>query len=631
MNVTKKKTAFALLLCVLLSMSVAVCSCSDGEDSGTVADTGGVDTQTADTTQEQDEGQTDTRDISVQSIYDITEGASHARGEYPSHGGGSMIELDFRSVEKMVSKDTGSSKTYYPRIKVLADGRYMLIYQDGRWGPNVYYKLSEDYVTWTEPKLLFAKTSIDGDAKKFCTADAVVMPDGEIIVVCTFISENNYTKKNNFNGMALKRSSDNANTWSDMEIIYGATAWEPDILLRTDGELQIYFTHTAPYIELYGYMDIRSSGSAILRSTDKGRTWTPDTSASPYEAWRVLQIPVGDYNGKPFFNGQMPVAVELHNGDTMVAVETQYLDRACYISVGYSKDNWKAPLGLTEAGPAEMKEKMFGGVAPYLCQFDSGEVVLSYVAVQEGEMKLCIGTPDGRKFSDVNSVLDGISTGLWSSVEVLDDHTLGIVCDYQPKLSSGETTSFLTVSRGVLNHSFNAQKGQSITVDGDNADWKRGVDALFIGSASDAQCALRISEDAENVYFLVDRLDEYLNEKDELQLFLSCGGNDYYKIGLNAKGIKKLEQVAGGKFSEIDADGISCATFVGGSIGNDKDKDTGCVIELAIPKKMLGISSGHISVNMTMNNTDKKETTKDELTPTKISDMSTWIRIGVTE
>lgn len=626
----KRRSAFFLLLCICCIICIAVCSCSEGNDTQSSVDTvtdaavpETEGTQTEDTVQ-------DTRDIRVQSVYEIIAGTEHAIADAPV-GTTSVIELDHRSVDKMMSGDTGSSKTYYPRMKRLADGRYMLIYQDGRWGPNVYYKLSEDYVTWSEPQLLFGKRTIDGDAKKFCTADAVVMPDGEIIVVCTFISETKYTTKNNSNGMALRRSSDNAKTWSDMEIIYGATAWEPDILLRSDGELQIYFTHTAPYIELYGYQDIRSSGAAMLRSFDGGRTWTPNTSAPPYEAWRVLQIPVGDYNGRPFFNGQMPVALELHNGDMMVAVETQYLDRACYISVGYSKDNWKIPLGLTEAGPREMKEKMFGGVAPYLAQFDSGEVVLSYVTVQDGSMKLRMASADGRSFSDANGVLDGISTGLWSSIEVLDDHTLGIVCDFQPNLSSGETMSFLTVARGVLVHGFDAQRGQNITVDGDNSDWKCGVEALFVGSSSQAQSSLRVAEDSENVYFVIDRLDEYLNEKDKVQLFVSAGSEGYYKIGLGLKGIEKIEKGTGGRIEEVSIEGISCATFIGGSVGDDKGKDDGAVIELSIPKSALGIKSGCISVNMIMNNTDKKETFKDELTPIKISDMSTWIKIGVTE
>ena len=624
MNVKLKKYAFLLLAAMLFSLCIVVCSCSETQDTDAMGETSA--SVTEDT---QKDPVQDTRDISVRSIYEVIGGVEHSRADGTADSGASVIELDYRSVEKMVSKDTGSSKTYYPRIKVLADGRYMLIYQDGRWGPNVYYKLSEDYVTWSEPQLLFAKCEINGDMKKFCTADAVVMPDGGIIAVCTFISQDHYTAKNNYNGMALKRSSDNAKSWSDMEIIYGATAWEPDILLRSDGELQIYFTHTAPYIELYGYQDIRSSGAAILRSYDGGKTWMPDTSASPYEAWRVLQIPVGDYNGQPFFNGQMPVAIELHNGNMMVAVETQYLDRACYISVGYSRDNWRDPLGITEAGPADIKEKMFGGVGPYLCQFDSGEVVLSYVTVQDGLMQLRVGSSDGHSFSEANSILDGISTGLWSSVEVLDDHTLGIACDYQPTLSSGETMSFLTVARGVLNHSFDAERGQSITVDGDNSDWRCGVEALFVGSASRAQSVIRVSEDDGRVCFLIDRLDEYLSGKDTVQLFVSGDGAEFFRIQLSHNGIEKAERFSGGKYTDIGREGIECATFVGGSVGDDTDKDSGCVIELALSKSMLGIVSDCISVNVIMNNTDKNETVRDELSPVKISDPGTWIKIGV--
>ncbi len=623
-----KKSLFFILLLSLTVMCTVLFSCSEKENTaGTNENTDAPQSEAVSDTPDS----TDTRNITVQDIYSITDGAEHEKGVYPTGGGASAIELDYRSVEKLVSKDTGSSKTYYPRVKLLSDGRYMLLYQDGRWGPNIYYKMSDDYITWSEPKLLFERQSIDGDMKKFACADAVVMPDGEIIVVCTYLSENYYTTKNTYNGMVLKRSKDNGKTWSEMERIYKATNWEPDILLRSDGELQIYFSHTGPYIELYGYHDIRSSGSAILRSSDGGHTWTPDVSKAPYEAWRVLQIPVGNYKGQPFFTGQMPVAVELHNGDMMVAVETQYLDRACYISVGYSKDNWKTPLSLTQAGPAELKEKMFGGVAPYLVQFDSGEVVLSYVTVQDGAMKLRIAGPDGRTFSEENSVFDGISTGLWSSVEVLSDHVLGIVCDYQPTLSSGETMSFLSVARGCLSHSFSADKNDSITVDGDNAEWRCGVDALFVGSASQAQSSIRVAEDAENVYFLIDRLDSYLNKKDNIQLYVANGEASYLKLQLDIKGNVSIDKFADGKFTKMPEDTVACAVFVGGTADDDKDKDDGCVIELAIPKNVIDSGTGYVYLNAVMNNTDKSESVKDELTPVKMSDRNTWIKVGVSK
>lgn len=623
-----EKKVFCLLCCVLMSAAVFMASCSQTEQDP-------FDTDAFEDTKEQGDAednevpQRDQRDIRIMSIYDIIDGSEHEASD-GQEDSGAVIELDYRSVEKMVSKDTGSSKTYYPRVKVLSDNTYMLIYQNGRWGPDVYYKTSTDYVNWSEPKLLFGRQSIDGDMKKFATADAVVMPDGEIIVVCTYLSESNYTTKNTYNGLAMKRSGDNGKTWSDMQIIYGATAWEPDILLRSDGQLQIYFTHTGPYIELYGYADKRSSGSAMLISSDGGRTWSPDTSKSPYEAWRVLQIPVGEYNGRAYFTGQMPVAVELHNGDMMVAVETQYLDSSCYISLGYSKDNWKTPLGLVESGPAELKERLFGGVAPYLVQFDSGEVVLSYVTVTDGIMRLRMCGSDGRSVGDENAVLEGISTGLWSSIEVLDDHTLGIVCDYQPTLSSGETMSFLTVSRGLLDHAFCASKADKITIDGDNSDWNRGVDAIFVGSNSQAQCSVRVAEDDENVYFIVDRLDEYVCDKDTVTLYVSAAEGVYYKIELDARGVVEIQKFADGRFSSVDVSFVDCATYIGATIGNDKDKDDGYIVELSISKKDLSLSGKHMYVNVMLENTDKKEKfDKDMLIPTKMSDISTWIKVTV--
>ena len=69
-----KINAFFLLLAVLAFLCVAVCSCSDGQSVTTSTEATSQDTEYIES-----ESSTDTRDIKVQSIYDIIDGAEHEK------------------------------------------------------------------------------------------------------------------------------------------------------------------------------------------------------------------------------------------------------------------------------------------------------------------------------------------------------------------------------------------------------------------------------------------------------------------------------------------------------------------------------------------------------------------------
>ena len=85
--------------------------------------------------------------MKIRNIKDLNKAAQG----FDSHSGQthkSRVEADRRSytIIEGDGSEAFSKRVYYPRIKVLSDGTYMLIYQDGRWGPNVYYKISEDII-----------------------------------------------------------------------------------------------------------------------------------------------------------------------------------------------------------------------------------------------------------------------------------------------------------------------------------------------------------------------------------------------------------------------------------------------------------------------------------------------------
>ena len=73
----------------------------------------------------------------------------------------------------------------YPRIKKQAEDNYLMFYQDGQIGWNIYYSVSSDLVNWSLGFKLFnsVKIDVDGieDDKCYSTCDAIVLDNGELV------------------------------------------------------------------------------------------------------------------------------------------------------------------------------------------------------------------------------------------------------------------------------------------------------------------------------------------------------------------------------------------------------------------------------------------------------------------
>ena len=78
-------------------------------------------------------------------------------------------------------------EAFYPRIKRLADGSFIMFYMGGQYGSRIWCVKSDDYVSWSQPRMLFepervAVTEPSGatvqDWRRFVNMDAVVLPNG---------------------------------------------------------------------------------------------------------------------------------------------------------------------------------------------------------------------------------------------------------------------------------------------------------------------------------------------------------------------------------------------------------------------------------------------------------------------
>lgn len=75
----------------------------------------------------------------------------------------SQLEPNFRQYVAVGSDKLRIKNAIYPRIKKLADGSYILFYQDGQIGWNIYYSVSTDLVNWSLGLKLFDSVKIDVD------------------------------------------------------------------------------------------------------------------------------------------------------------------------------------------------------------------------------------------------------------------------------------------------------------------------------------------------------------------------------------------------------------------------------------------------------------------------------------
>ena len=531
----------------------------------------------------------------------------------------SRLESNFREYFSLKPSFLRSTLNYYPRLKKMADGRYILFYQNGEHGPDVLYCFSEDGMTFTEPQKLFTHT----ENLLYATCDAAVLQNGDLVAVCSFRYSSNYVRYPQQCGLAVRRSSDNGKTWSAQQIIYRGCTWEPSLLQLSSGELQVYWTNTTGLDTPEG--NFTSTGTAILRSYDNGVTWTGNPSEI-YTGQIVSQSKTENISGVQMFSEQMPVAVELHNGKIALALEVRLNRKPEFrLSVAYSEDNWATALEpFTDEGPSTKLNRFCIGAGPYLAQFPSGETVLTYN--RKNNLTYVIGSPDANSFGAEYTPYQGLSTNYWAASELVGSHCLATVNEYL--VTSGtQKLGFIVGGRLYLNHRIDA-KAVMVEADGDASEWKDNDDALFCGSESQAQVAVRCAVSGEELAFLVERLDYVPDVSgDTVSLMISPKKGKYYILVLGCDGVRSLSVSENGKTTRLEPDGIRFGCLVNDPEG-EEDPQAGYCAELLVPRSLIGSPTDSIALNILLSNVDdNKKSERDTLTGTTLSDPSTWYTV----
>lgn len=614
------KGLFTVLLACLLATGLCACA-ENGDDQTTAPSSGGESEITS-----EEGNKTDTpSDVYIHSFAELNS-TEHALDSHKELYSSSYLEENFRDNCYFGGIQSRNTSPYYPRIKHLSDGRYMLIYHNGEYGGKVYAAFSDDITKFKSPMELFGEVKLDGETKYYMTPDAVEMPDGRIIAVCSYRSSTAYEKDISKNGIVIRYSDDGGKRWSEQQTVYVGTNWEPSLLSVEGKEVKLFFTSTAQTIEKYGF-DNRYGVVGMLTSTDNGSTWTPNVTASPWAPQVVSQYYLGTENGMLKMTSQMPVAVKLNNGTTVLAVEEQRNEKTGdeitkKFSLGFSYSGAAfsdVSLAFGEDGPADSTRSAFSGAGPYIGQFPSGETVLAYHWA--GKFKYRLGDSAAKAWRAETDLFDGV--GHWGSVEIDGSHSA--------VMTVGKETNGIYITRLYLNHAITAQK-LTPSLDGNGNDWTAD-EAWFLGSDSQAQSSVRFAHDNSKIYVLAERLDSFIESDDCITVILGDGtAEGFYSIKVAPDGSISATRYDPATKRHVKTDvsaQVTASVSACGTVSDVSDEDRGIVYEISIDKSLTNTADGALHINLSMQNRDKASAklATDLLNGTDIGNKSTWIPV----
>jgi len=604
----KFRIGLFLILLSLCLIFVCACNSAGGAETG---DSTGVDTTE---TPSDDNGASD---VYIHSFAELNS-KEHELDSHAADYTKSKLEMDYRSFDEYQGIRANGIDGYYSRVKKLNDGRYMLIFHNGQYGGSVYVAFGKDVNKFGAPIEIFGKVQLDGEKKLYMTPDAEQMPNGRIIATAGYRSTSNYAGAIAKNGIVVRYSDDGGKTWSEQSTVYVGTNWEPSLLVTGDQEVKLFFTSTAPTIELYGFNN-RSGIVGMITSKDNGVTWTPNITSSPWKAQIVAVRYLGMQGNVMKMTDQMPVATILNNGTTALALEEQIND-AFSLAFAYSNNAFTdVNIELGQSGPTDVIHTIFKGAGPYIRQFPSGETVLTYHWANTFRYRL--GDATARRYNPEVTLWD--NAGHWGSVEIDTGHSA--------IMTIGKSGYGLYIARTHLNHKITAAK-ETPTVDGNGADWQ-GDEAWFVGSESQAQMSVRVAHDDSKIYLLAERLDQYVNSNDGLTVYLGDTTADgYYNIKITQDGTVSARRYSAEtqRFQNVTLDGITVSTSVVGTLEENSDKDTGVVFEIAIDKSLTVVGTdGSVFLTVSLQNRDSGngKLTTDTIEGVDLAKKSTWIPV----
>lgn len=256
---------------------------------------------------------------------------------------------------------------FYPRMNRIKDNSLMVVYENGKGDVALKRSLDEGS-TWSEPTIIyesFEYSDEDQSSKiNIANPEFIQLSNGDLLLACNLrpAKEGVYPFS-----IALKRSTDNGETWGEEQVIYEASTyfrdgcWEPSFLALPDGTLHVYFANEYPYTES------DEQEISMLSSNDNGMTWDSDATTVSFRKGHRDGMPVAVVDGK----------------DIVVSIEDNVAGMFHpYIVSSNLKDSWSTAVTGTSdkrhnALSNPLPSKVYAG-APYIIKTDIGVYLLSY-------------------------------------------------------------------------------------------------------------------------------------------------------------------------------------------------------------------------------------------------------------
>lgn len=521
---------------------------------------------------------------------------------------------------------TGETMPVYPRFTATDAGDYLMFYHYGNsstWAGNECEVLrSSDLKNWGNYKKVFSVypiTDCTGASNKraYAGAHPLLLRDGTILTVASTRAISNFRDRVADNGLSIRTSSDNGYSWSEETLILLGTNWEPMPVLLPSGRIQIYYTDSK---KTDASVTV-SSGSSYIYSDDNGKTWLPADPADHIEAFAQVRYTEGS---KVILTDQMPAVIALNGSNKLAAAAESFIggtDYTSYISLAYTDESgsWGEP-DASGVLPVDRVNNFIKGCAPYLVQFPSGETVLSYNDGSVFYMRL--GDENCRDFGPAIKVFQQTAAtgkGFWGSLYCVDSHRM--------VAGLGGSGGVLQIGQFYLNHSIRAATHQ-VNVDGNNTEWKKTDETLYICSLGDTKATVRAAQDADNLYLLFEVADKDISKDDYVQAFFSdpsrnALGAGSIRVKASYAGLKTAGPYAGG-WREGDT-GAKVSASYDGTPSLNSDEDNGYVIEISIPKASLPVKEGGVLANFSL--FDIKNGGEDAIIPTTKTSTDSWIMI----
>lgn len=312
-------------------------------------------------------------------------------------------------------------------------------------------------------------------------------------------------------------SEDNGNSWSEAKTVLtadGNTAIGTRIsAVDNKGASQIYYSRK-DYSKV-STTGVNDEAVKMVESKNGGDGWSD---------YHVAGKMVGeDADGQIIYGEGNPGATVLNaNRGMALAMNTYGEDISDGSSVSFAFDETGKWAGSSTGVkyPIDRSDCIFAnGTNPLMCQFHSGETVLSYIE-KGNQLVLRTGNSIGRNFEvgpeNRQLKISATAGGNANGSKLTDSYGMAAVSSHTLVVTTADA-----VTEYILNHKINASKFTP-SIDGNNEDWKDVTEALFL-NGGEAQLSMRFAYSDDWFFVLAERLDEEIGSDDSIELIFQKG------------------------------------------------------------------------------------------------------------